>query len=40
MERLQHLGIDAGLSPDQLQKALKQLVSRKVISDFDVKKEK
>jgi hypothetical protein len=34
------LGIDKDISPDELQRALKQLASRKVISDFKIKKEK
>jgi hypothetical protein len=34
------LGIDKSISPDQLQGALKQLVSKKVIADYKIKKEK
>jgi hypothetical protein len=36
----ERLGIDKTISPDQLQSALKQLVSKQVIADYKIKKEK
>lgn|GEM_PF-3158674 len=39
-EKLTELGLDKSMSPDQLKDALRQLVNRKVIADFKVKKEK
>jgi hypothetical protein len=36
----ERLGIDKSISPDELKVALKQLVSKRVIADYKIKKEK